>query len=176
MNTLTVGLFAEWVHRWFGATRRISAEIRHCIPERRDPDTGGMRHVDTPDIVLAHGRMASGAVVDYEFSGVHRGAGESFIQAFGSEGTLKYIVGKDEIVGARGDEQMNLLPCPDNLVREWDVEEIWIRGIREGSPVSPSFAEGLQYMDLTEAVYHSTRLGQAIDLPLSDELRNTPIE
>ena len=175
VNTLTVGLYAEWVHRWFGETRRISAEIKHCITQRRDPATGEMRHVDTPDIVLAHGRMASGAVVNYEFGGVYRGAGERFIQAFGSEGTLKYIVGKDEIVGAQGDDDMKVIAVPDHLVRPWDVEEIWIRGIREGTPVSPSFTEGLMYMDLTEAVYHSARLGRVIELPLADQLRETPV-
>ena len=174
VNTLAVGLYVEWVHRWFGPTARISAHIEHCITERRDPASGEMRHVDTPDIVLVHGRMASGAAVSYEFNGVRWGAEEKWIEVNGSLGSLRYLRGKDEIVGARNGEGPAVIPTPEYLVRRWDVERIWIDAIRKGTPVSPSFQDGLRYMDVTEAVYRSVRTGCAVDLPLSDETRNTP--
>ena len=174
LNALAVGLYVEWVHRWFGSTRRISAEVMHCIPERRNPATGDTRRVDTPDIVLAHGQMASGAVVNYEFSGVHRHAGDDVIEVYGSEGTLRYVVGKDEIAGGR-DGSFEIIPCPGDLVRPWDVESIWIDGIRTGSAVSPSFSDGLAYMDVTEAIHRSALTGRAIDLPMSDRLRGAPL-
>lgn len=184
VNTLNVGMYVEWVHRWFGPTRRISAETRTCISERRDPATGRMRKVVHADIVLIHGEMASGVPVSYEFSGVYRGEPEGFIGAYGSKGMLRYHVGPEEgighLVGARDGAAIATIPLPDEAVRPWTVEADWIEAVRTGTarPSSaegnPSFADGLMYMDVTEAVYHGARTRCAIELPLSEELRASP--
>ena len=182
VNTLNVGLYVEWVHRWFGPTRRISSQIKTVIPERRDPTSGEMRVVEYPDTVLIHGEMESGAVVSYEFSGVHHGAPESTITVYGSDGMLRYHVAGEVIVGARNGDTPRPIDVPDELVRHWQVEAEWIAAIRrenlDGIPFgrgNPTFEDGLRYMDVTEAVYHSAESGREVDLPLRDELRrNTP--
>jgi predicted dehydrogenase len=50
--------------------------------------------------------------------------------------------------------------------RHWTAEADFISAIREGTPVSPDFEEGLRYMEVTEAIYRSARTGQRVNLPL----------
>lgn len=182
VNTLTAGLLVEWVHRWFGPTRRIAAQTATCIAERRDPASEKMRTVEYPDIVLIHGEMASGATVKYEFSGVHRGSPQQAIEVYGSNGMLRYLPSEGTIAGAQNGEQPRPIPVPGDMVRRWQVEAEWIAAIRGENPDdaphgrgNPDFEDGVRYMDVTEAVYHSAARGCSIDLPLSDELvANTP--
>ena len=56
-------------------------------------------------------------------------------------------------------------PIPAELVREWEVEAEFIRAIREGTPVEPSFYDGLNYMEFTEAVYRAGRSGSRVEIP-----------
>ena len=181
INTLAVGLLVEWVHRWFGPTERISAVTKNAISQRRDPASGDMRKVEHPDVVLINGTMSSGALVEYEFSGVHIGMSQQIIEVYGSDGMLRYLPEEDKIMGARRGEEPMPIPVPDDMVRPWDVEAEWIGAIRGENPDewahgrgNPTFDEGLAYMDVTEAVYHSAERGTSVDLPLGDELRNNP--
>ncbi len=180
VNTLMVGLYIEWIHRWFGPIARVGSTIATRVPERRDPNTGEMRNVEYPDTVLMHGEMETGALIACEFSGVHSGTKQDVIEVYGSRGMLRYNVGEN-LIGARDGQEPEVIPVPDDLVRPWTVEADWVDAIRDPSqPLSkdvcnPSFKDGVRYMDATEAIYHSSESARAIDLPLSDELRlNTP--
>jgi predicted dehydrogenase len=168
-NTLTLGMWIEVIHRWMGPHTRVSAVLKTHTPERADPVTGERTRVRIAESVSIASELAGGAVGSYQFSGVARHAPHSAIHMYGSDGTLLYDLETDEIRGGRaGDREAASMPIPGELVREWTVEEDFIRAIREGTPVEPSFADGVAYMEFTEAVYRSHESGRAVILPLSD--------
>lgn len=164
-NTLTLGMWIEVIHRWAGPHRRVTALLRTHTPERRDPDTGEMARVRHAESVAIAAELANGALGTYSFSGVAQNAPANTIQLYGTAGTLVYNLDTDEVLGARADETgLRPLPLGDEA-REWTVEADWIRAILHGGPVEPSFADGVAYMEFTEAVYRSAETGRAIALP-----------
>ena len=55
---------------------------------------------------------------------------------------------------------------PADLRGEWTVEADFVRAIREGTPVYPSFDDGVAYMEFVDAVARSIAEGRTIRLPL----------
>ncbi len=98
------------------------------------------------------------------------------IELYGSEGTLRYNIDTDEILGARiGDTGLQPMTIPTDLRREWRAEAEFIEAVRSGNREgSPSFTEGIKYMEFTEAVYRSAAEGRAIDLPFDPGLVREP--
>jgi predicted dehydrogenase len=166
-NTLSLGIRVEAIHRWVGGHRKVSAVTRVHTPERRDPTTGAMASVRIADSLAIAAEMENGAVASYHFSGVARWAPEDRIDLMGTRGWLAYDWGKDEVSGASGEtKQAQPIPVPDELRRDWTAEADFIRAIRTGGAVEPSFADGVKYMEFTEAVYRSAESGSAVTLPL----------
>jgi predicted dehydrogenase len=56
------------------------------------------------------------------------------------------------------------MPIPENLRSGWQVEAIFIAGIREGTPVWPTSEDGLKSMTFTEAAVQSAKTGHAVTL------------
>jgi predicted dehydrogenase len=168
LNTLTLGMWAEILHRWFGYARRVTALAKVHIPQRRLPDSDDWARVETPDAVGVIAEMLNGALTVMHFSGVTRFAGDNRCEIYGSNGTLVYNLDTDEIYGAQvGEEDLNLLAIPEGLEGQWTVEADFISAIRHNTPVSPTFFAGLKYMEFTEAVRRSAYEGQAVELPLA---------
>lgn len=164
-NTLTLGMWIEVIHRWMGPHRLVTAVLKTHTPERRDPDTGMPVRVEIAESVAIAAELANGAVGCYQFSGVARHAPHNVIELYGTEGTLRYDLDTDEIVGGRAsDAEPQRLAISPDLARPWTVEADWIASIRDGVPVEPDFADGVQYMEFTEAVYHAARSGAAVRL------------
>ena len=167
INTLTVGIYAEVIRRWFGDTHRVMAQAKLFIPERRDPDTNLMAKVDRPDSVIVISEMENDALASYYFSGVSCLSGPNLIEVYGSDGTLIYNVDADQIHGAKASEEhLQPIPIPESRARLWTVEQDFIAAIREDRPISPSFYDGLKYMEFTEAVFLSVCEERAVYLPL----------
>lgn len=169
LNTLDVGMCIEVIHRWLGYARQVTAQALTFYPERPTAD-GGRAPVDRPDTVSAVATMENGALATFLWSGVARHAGNNFIEIYGSDGTLRYEIANPTdpgtIFGARADEAgLRQIPILPEEARPWTVEEDFIRAIREGRSGSPSFWDGLKYMEMTEAIFRSAELGKAIDLP-----------
>jgi predicted dehydrogenase len=166
-NTLTLGMWVEVIHRWVGGHRRLTALLKTHTPARQRPETGEEALVRIAESVVIGAELESGAVAGYHFSGVAAHAPANRIELYGTAATLVYDLGSDEIRGARvGEEGLRPVEVPPSLARPWTVEADFIRAIREGGPVEPSFADGAKYMEFTEAVYRSAESGRTIDLPL----------
>jgi len=166
-NTLSLGIRIEAIHRWVGCHRKVSAITRVHTPERRDPATGAMVPVRIAESVAIAAELENGAVGSYHFSGVAPWAPEDRIDLIGTRGWLSYDWGKDEVSGASGEtKQARPIPVPDELRRDWTAEADFIRAIRTGGAVEPSFADGVKYMEFMEAVYRSAESGSAVTLPL----------
>lgn len=166
-NTLTVGIYAEVIHRWFGYASRVSAVTKVFTKERPRPDGGGTAHVLIPDAVFVSAEMESTALATMQWSSVAPFPEPDILEVHGATGTLRYSMETDEIFGARlGEKELYPLPIPPDRVRRWTVEEDFIAAIREDKPASPTFHDGLKYMEFTEAVIQSGEQERSISLPL----------
>ncbi len=169
-NMLGVGILHESAMRWTPHPRRLFASASKLIPTRPDPESGQAVKVGTADSVQVIVGYQGGARGTYRLSGVTWHEAGSSVALFGSEGTLIYDLKRDELQGARrGETGPKPIPIPDELRGGWDVEAEFIAAIRGERSVSrTTFADGVRYMQFTEAVARSSRHLQPVDLPLRE--------
>lgn len=172
-NILTMGIWYEAVMRWVGPASRVFARTRICTPQRRDPETGAMVAVDVPDHVDIVADLESGAQATYEFSAVCGLAPASGAWLFGSQGTLHYDQASDKLFGGRqGEKTLQEISVAPEKAGKWRVEEEFVGAIRGQEKIQfTTFADGVKYMEFTEAVHRSAVSGQIVTLPLA-ELRS----
>jgi predicted dehydrogenase len=178
-NVLTLGIYAEIMHRWVGRARTVSASGAIFTRERRDPETGTAREVRIPESVAVTGRLQSNAHYVYTFSGVAAFAPGDSIELYGTKGVLHYDVLNHRIAMGRVDPSRRVRPgrvterptpepveIPADLRGEWRVEADFAAAIREGAPVYPSFEDGVAYMEFVEAVARSLAEERVVRLPI----------
>lgn len=168
-NTLSLGIVVETLHRWFGCAAAVAAIDKLFIGERPSVGGHGRAKVDRPDAVTIIAEMESGALASLHFSGMSRCAGPSTIEAYGSGGSVRYNLDTDEIeYAAAGGRGMQPFQIPPEEEGRWRVEEEFIDLVREDRPITfTTFAEGVRYMELTEAVFLSASGGRKVSLPLA---------
>jgi predicted dehydrogenase len=171
-NTLTLGILQETLTRWVPAPIRVMAQVHAFIPSRIDPASGVRRGVGTPDSVQVLAVLDGGARAVYHLSGVTPLGQRMDIHLYGSEGVLHYDLLRERLTGAsrrRGQKELEEIPIPAEKAREWRVEADFVDAIRQGTPIKlTDFETGVAYMEFTEAVAHSARQGEAVELPLEE--------
>jgi predicted dehydrogenase len=167
-NMLQLGILHEPVMRWTPEVRRVIASASKLIPTRVDPETGKSAQVGTADSVQVLTSYQGGARGTYRLSGVIRHSAGSSVALFGAEGTLVYDLKRDQLRGARKNEpELKPIPIPEAMKGGWQAEADFIAAIRGERPVTrTTFADGVQYMQFTEAVARSSRHQSPVDLPL----------
>ena len=171
LNTMSVGMLVEFVHRWCGYTKSVSAHAETYITER--PTEDGAGPVDRPDTVNILAQMESGATAVHLFSGTAHHAPGECIEIYGTDGTLIYetspVLDEQRILGAKsGDGALKELDIPASDRREWTVEADFIDMIKTGNPAESTFYQGMKYMEFTEAVFRSVERGATVHLPIVD--------
>lgn len=168
VNTLAIGMMAEVTQRWVGDATRVVARAFTATPQRVGRD-GALRPVDRPDSITVAADMARGGLGSFLFSSIARQPGMNSIELYGSAGTLKYEFQNDRILGARErDAALQEIPISPDEARPWTAEADFIAAIRAGNRTpEPSFADGVRYMDFTEAIFRASDTGQAVQLPLA---------
>ena len=169
-NVLTVGIFAEVMHRWVGRAVELQARTDLYTRQRRDPATGEFVAVQIPDSVSVIGQLASGADFVYQWSGAAHLGPTSELWVFGDAGTLTYDFDADRIRHASLDDaELRDVPIPEHERGGWQVEADFIRAVREGGDtgLAPDFIRGEHYMEFLEALTHSARHGERVYLPLA---------
>jgi predicted dehydrogenase len=176
-NMLTLGILHETLLRWAPPPVRVLAQVHAFIPSRIDPESGVRRAVGTPDSVQALAVLENGARAVYQFSGVTPFGQGTGIRLLGTDGALSYDLTNDRIFAAsrqRGGKQgpveaLEEVPIPEDKARAWRVEADFVDAIRSGTPIRlTDFATGVAYMEFTEAVARSARLGEMVELPLEE--------
>lgn len=169
-NILTMGIWYEAVMRWVGPASRVFARARIYTPQRRDPETGATVMVDVPDHVDIVADLACGAQATYEFSAVCGLAPGSGVWLFGSKGALHYDQASDKLLGGQqGDKTLREIPVAPEKAGKWRVEEEFVGAIRGQEKIRlTTFADGVKYMEFTEAVHRSAASGQVVSLPLAE--------
>lgn len=175
LNMLTLGIFHETLLRWLPQPSAVLAQAHAFIAERTDPTSGARRAVGTPDSVQVLCQWPSGARATYQFSGVTPFGQGGHITLRGSDGALHYDLVNDRLLGrsaSRGDAPGALsdlveIAVPAERAGAWRVEADFIDSVRHGAPVRlTDFSTGVAYMEFTEAVARSARVGAAVTLPL----------
>jgi predicted dehydrogenase len=178
-NMLSLGIVHETLLRWVPPPVRVLAQAHAFIPSRIDPASGVRRPVGTPDSVQVLAVLENGARAVYHFTGVTPYGQGMGIGLYGTAGALHYDLTADRIRGAsrtRGviaakTDELEEIPIPAEKARAWRVEADFVDAIREGKPIQlTDFATGVTYMEFTEAVARSAQSGEAVELPLEEQL------
>jgi len=164
MNVMIFGILVEVVTRWLGPTRRVLADGAVFVRERRDAD-GRAHAIAVPDSLGVFAELERGGRVSYRVSTVlHAPRDANGISVYGSAGTLHWEMGDRMRFAKLGDEPAPLEPDA-GTAGEWRVEADFVDSIRDGAPVAlTSFADGVHYMRVTEAVDRSRTEGRAVPL------------
>ncbi|MDR3638457.1 MAG: Gfo/Idh/MocA family oxidoreductase [Isosphaeraceae bacterium] len=168
-NMLTLGILFETAARWTPQVNRVFAYASKLVPVRLDPETGKPARVGTPDSVQVLTAHEGGACGTYRFSGVVCHGTGMGVALHGSDGTLVYDLVRDEIRGAKRGAPLEAMPVPDDLRGGWQVESDFVAAVRGERAVShTTFAQGVRYMQFTEAVARSSRHQHPVLLPLQE--------
>jgi predicted dehydrogenase len=165
INIMSLGIWYESVMRWVGEAARVTAMGKIFLPLRRNAD-GVMVPVRIPDHVDVLADLACGAQAHFQISGVTglAGAPEAFL--FGDKATLRFSESR-LYGGTRDAGELKEIPIPLHEQGGWRVEEEFINAIRGKEPVTrTTFADGVKYMNFTQAVADSLAGGQVIPLPV----------
>ncbi len=165
VNMLTLGMWNEVVNRWLGPSIEVAALTATRQPKRQT-GTGEWVEPGVPDSVVVAVRLECGASASYHFSGHVACPPAQVIEIYGSSGTLVYDLFADEIRSATiSNPRLVPVSIPPEEERFQDTDALFVRAIREGTPVLPDFEEGIQYMEFCEAVALSTKIGTAVSVP-----------
>jgi len=165
-NVMSLGIYNETVHRYAGHERAVLAHGKTFTPERLDPETGQRAAADVMESLGVVAEMESGATAVYHLSSVAKLGDGSDLEIHGTRGALKLEGGAAYLAG-EGEDRFHQLEVPAERVGGWRVEEDFVDAIRDGVPVTrTSFADGVRYMEFTEAVHLSLEEGRRVDLPL----------
>ena len=85
---------------------------------------------------------------------------------YGTDGTLRLEADARRLSGGRrGDTALTEIPIPAERRVGWRVEEEFINAVRGREKVShTTFADGVRYMEFTDAVARSLALEKAVDV------------
>lgn len=164
-NTLTIGIYAEVVHRWFGYAANVTAVAKTFITHRSSSG-GETVAVDRPDIVMVLSEMDNGALMRWEWSSLSSAESVNLLEAYGSRGAVIYDFRDDRIYLSENGKSWEPYPIPAGRERQWTVERDFITTVRDGGEVHPNFEDGVRYMELTEAIFRSVESGKRISLPI----------
>ena len=157
VNTMTLGILAEVINRWFGPVASVAADVR-------SHETAGPSAV--PDSLAIAAELESGATASYHLSSHARFGPGSSVEVYGSKGAIVYKLFAEEIMGAtEGDEGLRPIEIPPDEARKQTTDAEFIQAIREGTPVSPDFEEGVRYVEFCEAVAQSAHYGARVAMP-----------
>lgn len=154
VNTMFLGIWYETLMRWVGPATRVTAHARIAVPYRNDPETGERRAVRIPDHVEVLADLPGGAIARMHLSAVAGLMGGPEVWLFGSEGTLRFEQNGNRLSGGRrGDAELREITIPPDQRDTWRVEEEFVNAIRGKEQITrTTFADGVRYMEFTEAV------------------------
>lgn len=177
VNTMHIGMLFEVVHRWLGPIAQVAAQAATHVTERPGAKTNqgaGQTRVERPDSVSVSATMANGAILSASFCGNGRfGPDPNMVEVYGSDGSIRYLSGTEApgsgkiLIGKRTDAAMHEYEFAPGEAVSWEAEADFIRAVREGKrDPEPSFADGLRYMEVTDAIFQSASSGHVVTLPL----------
>jgi len=165
-NALDIGMLGESLNRIVGPVASVTALTRVIVPRRQDAE-GKTHVVSVPDHVEVIGEMALGVPFHMRFSQV-TGLADERIWFYGSEATLKTDRYARRLFGARrGETEFSEIELPTMGDPVNEIAAEFVAAIREKRPMERvTFADGVKYMEFTEAIARSAQTGETAYLPL----------
>ena len=175
-NIMQMGIWYEAMMRWIGPAKTVMAMAKVVIKDRKDNDDV-TRAIDVPDHVDILCDMVVGCQAHIKVSSVIGLAPKNEVWIYGSQGTMRLSHSASPTidggnlgvyVGYQGYDELTEISIDPSDQGYWRVEEEFINAIRGIEKIThTSFADGVKYMDFTEAVTRSFRSGRSVGLPLS---------
>ncbi|MBT4513850.1 MAG: hypothetical protein HOC77_02000 [Chloroflexi bacterium] len=141
------------------------------IKHKLDGDGRRRSTGNIPDYIDVVAELEAGGQLHLQVTTVTGFAPAADVYIHGTEGTLRLVNegnGLELYGGQRGDAQMSKIDVPAEKVGSWRVEEEFINAIRGIEPITHTdFTTGVKYMEFTDAIAHSLKLGEKVGLPLS---------
>jgi predicted dehydrogenase len=158
-NILAMGIYYEAIMRWVGRATNVMARAKTFTKQRSD-EKGEPHPVGVPEHLDAVADLENGAQLHLQQSAITALLQDDAIYLFGSEGTLRLT--SDRLFGARkGDNQLTEISILDEERGEWQVESDFAAAIRgEREVTHTTFADGVHYMEFTDAVARSIHNGR----------------
>ena len=155
-NIMAMGIYYEAIVRWVGRATNVMARAKTFTAQRLN-ESGEPQPVGVPEHLDVVADLKCGAQLHMQQSAVTALLQDDAIYLFGSEGTLRLT--SDRLFGGRkGDEQLTEIPIAAEERGEWQVEEDFVAAIRGEREVKLTiFADGVHYMEFTDAVSRSFR-------------------
>ena len=165
LHLLTMGMWIEVLNRWVGPATSLAAKAAYHFDKVKNSE-GKLVDSTVPDSVSITADLECGATASYHFSTEASFAGPHKIELYGSKGALIYTLFGDEIHGATvGMSSIQPIEPDPEEIRLQTTDAEFIQAIRGGTPVHPSFDEGVLYMEFCEAVGQSVMFDKVVDIP-----------
>jgi len=159
---------ARW---WVGEAAEVVALTRTFVSERPLPQGQGMGTVDVDDHVGFVVHFQKGAMGTFTASRVAGGIrDECRLTAHGSQGSLTFTTQQPDKLQVCLGRAMLRLDAFTEVEVPWEyknVDEIptFVQAVRTGTPVEPSFLDGLRCQELLDGVLESVETGRRVILP-----------
>ena len=158
-NILAMGIYYEAIMRWVGRATNVMARAKTFTKQRSD-EKGEPHPVGVPEHLDVVADLENGAQLHLQQSAITALLQDDAIYLFGSEGTLQ-LVGDRLFGGRKGDKQLTEISILDEERGEWQVESDFAAAIRgEREVTHTTFADGVHYMEFTDAVARSIHNGR----------------
>lgn len=165
-NIMSMGILNEAVRRYAGHEKSVMAHGKIFTTRRTSTETGQLENADVPESLGIVCEMASGATAVYHVSTVAHLGANGALEFYGTRGSFK-LENNEAFVASLSDRAWQPLSVAPEKEGGWRVEQDFVDAILDGAPVThTSFADGVRYMEFTEAVTLSLREGRRVDLPL----------
>ncbi len=165
-NALSVGQTYEEITRWAGLATRVMAMSKVHVPYRKGAD-GQMVSINVPDHIDALYELANNAQVHLRISATSGLSSGNYTWIYGTKGTIHTNQERKLFLGKAGDDKLSEVPNPREAQARYRVEEEFINAIRGVEEVKMNtFDMGVQNIEFVEAVYRSSKTGQAVYLPM----------
>lgn len=159
-NTMVMGILHEAILRWIALPELMVSASAGWGSAARPDSSGELQDTVIPESLQVVAHPSAGPRLLYDLSQLHAGGPENSIRINGSRGSLFVNLAAGEIVLDAEGQEREVRKIED----AWDVEGEFVRSIREGAPVTrTSFADGLEYMAFTEAVWESWSTGAPVE-------------
>jgi len=166
INMLSLGIWYEALMRWAGEAVDVTCFGKTVVGQRQHPDNHRMVDIAYPDHLTVVATMASGAQATFVLSNIAGLTPTNEVTLYGEHGTVRFTGGK-LYAGKQGDASLEEVQIPPEEAVGWRVEEEFVNAIRGIEPVArTTFADGVEYMEFTQAARQSLQTGKKVELPL----------
>lgn len=165
-NIMQMGIWYEAMMRWVGPAQTVQSLTRTHVKSRLDG--GNSKIITIPDHIEVLCEMYSGPLLHIRMSAVTGHSPGNGAWLFGTDGTLFVeSPGMALYGGTRNDDALSEIYIPEENQGDWRVEDEFINAIRGVEEIThTNFADGVRYMEFTEAVTISAQTGEKVHLPL----------